>query len=113
MTARNIVISFLVVVLAIVGLNSVFVVNEMQRAVLLEFGRVVRADIPPGLHFKMPFINEIRMFDGRVQTSDAPPERYLTLEKKALIVDSFAKFRVANVSTYYTATSGDDDVAAS
>ncbi len=108
MTTRGIVVGFLVLVLAIMGLNSVFVITEMQRAVLLEFGRVIRADIQPGLHFKWPFINEIRAFDGRVQTSDAPPERYLTLEKKAVIVDSFAKFKISDVQTYYTATSGDE-----
>ncbi|MDA0791686.1 MAG: protease modulator HflC [Proteobacteria bacterium] len=108
MTTRGIVIGFLLLVLAIMGLNSVFVINEMQRAVLLEFGRVIRHDIQPGLHFKMPFVNEIRAFDGRVQTSDAPQERYLTLEKKAVIVDSFAKFKISDVETYYTATSGDE-----
>ena len=70
-----------------------------------------RADIPPGIHFKKPFINEVRKFDSRVTTLDAPAERYLTLEKKALIVDSFAKYRVSNVQTYYTSTSGDPRVA--
>jgi|TARA_B100002003_G_scaffold213605_1_gene211367 membrane protease subunit HflC len=93
---------------AVMGMNSVFVVTELERAVLLEFGKVVRNDLSPGLHFKMPFINEVRKFDGRVMTLDAAPERYLTLEKKALIVDSFAKYRVADVETYYTSTSGDE-----
>jgi len=83
----------------------------MQRAVLLEFGAVKRADIGPGLHLKWPFINDVRKFDGRVLTSDAPPERFLTLEKKAVIVDSFAKYRIENVATYYTATSGDESLA--
>ena len=92
-------------------MNSLFIVNEMQRAVLLEFGAVKRSDIEPGLHLKWPFINDVRKFDGRVRTSDAPPERFLTLEKKAVIVDSFAKFRVRNVTTYYTATSGDEGLA--
>jgi len=80
----------------------------MQRAVLLEFGKVVRDDIKPGLHLKLPIINEVRKFDGRILTSDAPAERFLTLEKKALIVDSFAKFKIEDVETYYTATSGDE-----
>ena len=60
---------------------------------------------------KWPFINDIRKFDARVLTSDAPPERFLTLEKKAVIVDSFAKFKVSNVQTYYTSTSGDQSRA--
>lgn len=108
MSTRGFVIGFLLVATAVLGVNSVFIVNEMQRAVLLEFGRVVRDDIKPGLHIKLPFINEVMKFDGRVLTSDADPERYLTLEKKAVIVDSFAKFKIADVQTYYTSTSGDE-----
>lgn len=108
MSTRATVIGLIIVALAVLGLNSVFVVNEKERAVLLEFGKVVRNDIPPGLHFKMPFINKVRKFDGRVVTLDAAAERFLTLEKKALIVDSFAKYRVDDVQTFYTSTSGDE-----
>ena len=111
MSATKSVITFIIFVLVILGTNSLFIVNEMQRAVLLEFGAVKRADIGPGLHLKWPFINDVRKFDGRVLTSDAPPERFLTLEKKAVIVDSFAKYRIENVATYYTATSGDESLA--
>ena len=99
---------FLLALLSFLGVNAIFVVSEFERAVLLEFGKVVRADIKPGLHFKLPIINEVRKFDARILTSDAPAERYLTLEKKAVIVDSFAKFRVENVQTFYTSTSGDE-----
>jgi len=99
---------FLIALLSFLGANAIFVVSEFERAVLLEFGKVVRADIKPGLHFKLPIINEVRKFDARILTSDAPAERYLTLEKKAVIVDSFAKFRVENVQTFYTSTSGDE-----
>lgn len=108
MSTRGIVMVFIIVASAMLGANSVFIVSEIERAVLLEFGKVVRNDIKPGLHFKLPLINEVRRFDARVMTSDAPPERFLTLEKKALIVDSFAKFRVLDADTYYTATSGDE-----
>lgn len=108
MSVRGVVLLFVVAVTIVMGMNSVFVVTELERAVLLEFGRVVRDDIPPGLHFKKPFINDVRKFDGRLTTLDAPAERYLTLEKKALIVDSFAKYRIKNVQTYYTSTSGDE-----
>ena len=99
---------FLLALLSFLGANAIFVVSEFERAVLLEFGKVVRSDIKPGLHFKLPIINEVRKFDARILTSDAPAERYLTLEKKAVIVDSFAKFRVQNVQTFYTSTSGDE-----
>jgi membrane protease subunit HflC len=105
---RSFVVGFVLVLLGLLGMNSLYVVNELERAILLEFGRVVNDDIKPGLHVKLPIINEVRKFDGRVRTSDAPSERFLTLEKKAVIVDSFAKFKVDNVQTYYTATSGDE-----
>lgn len=105
---RTFVVGFIVILLGLLGTNAVFVVTEKERAVLLEFGRVARANIAPGLHFKLPVINEIIKFDGRVLTSNAPSERFLTLEKKAVIVDSFAKFKIDDVETYYTATSGDE-----
>ena len=108
MGIRTLVLAFIIAALVVLGMNSLFIVTEMQRAVLLEFGRVIRDDIKPGLHFKLPIINEVRKFDGRILTSDAPAERFLTLEKKAVIVDSFAKFKIDNVQTYYTSTSGDE-----
>lgn len=88
--------------------NSLYIVKETQRAVLLQFGEVVNPDIQPGLHAKIPFVNNVRFFDARVLTVDALPERFLTLEKKALVVDSYAKWRVSDVAKYYTATGGDE-----
>lgn len=88
--------------------NSLYIVKETQRAVLLQFGEVVIPDIQPGLHAKIPFVNNVRFFDARVLTVDAQPERFLTLEKKALVVDSYAKWRVSDVAKYYTATGGDE-----
>ena len=108
MSTRTFVLGFILAAVVVLGMNSLFIVTEMQRAVLLEFGKVVRDNIEPGLHIKLPIINEVRKFDGRILTSDAPPERFLTLEKKAVIVDSFAKFKIDNVQTYYTSTSGDE-----
>ena len=97
----------LVVLLAVVS-NSLYVVNERERAVLLKFGEVVSTDIEPGLHFKIPIVNDVRRFESRLITLDSSPQRYLTAEKKALIVDSFVKWRVADAGTYYTATGGDE-----
>ena len=105
---RTFVVGFVLVLLGLLGIYSLYVVTELERAILLEFGRVVNDDIKPGLHVKLPIINEVRKFDGRVRTTDAPSERFLTLEKKAVIVDSFAKYKVDNVQIYYTATSGDE-----
>ena len=97
----------LVVLVAIVS-NALFVVNERERAVLLKFGEVVSTDIEPGLHFKIPIVNDVRRFESRLITLDSSPQRYLTAEKKALIVDSFVKWQVADAGKYYTATGGDE-----
>jgi len=94
-------------VLFVLG-NSLYIIKETERAVLLQFGEVVNPDIQPGLHIKIPFVNNVRKFDGRVLTVDAQPERFLTQEKKAVIVDSFAKFRVADTAKFYTATNGEE-----
>jgi membrane protease subunit HflC len=88
-----------------------FVVSQTERAVMLQFGDMVRTDIPPGLHFKIPYVNTVRKFDARVLTVDATPQRYLTLEQKALLVDSYAMWRIVDVERFYTATSGDESRA--
>ncbi len=109
MSTKGLVGIFVAAVVVVLLWNSFFIVTEVERAVLLEFGAVVNTgDIPPGLHFKKPFINEVKKFDARVLTLDALPERYLTLEKKAVIVDSFAKFKIAAADRFYEATSGDE-----
>ncbi len=105
---------FLLAVLFIAGVlvvNSVYIVNEFQRAVLLRLGKVHNADISTGLYFKWPFFDQVRKFDGRILTLDAPAERFLTVEKKSMQVDSFAKWRIVDVSKYYTATNGDQERA--
>lgn len=97
--------------LIIIAFNCLYVVREIDRAVLLTFGEVTNADIAPGLHFKIPGVHTVRKFDGRLQTLDAETESFLTAEREYLEVDSFAKWRVSNVSTYYTRTSGDLNTA--
>jgi len=92
--------------------NAVYVISETQRGVLLRFGEVVKTDLAPGLHFKTPFVNSVRKFDGRILTVDSTPERFFTQEQKQLIVDSYAKFRVIDVAKYYTATNGEEFRAA-
>ncbi len=88
-------------------MSSAFTVKEWERAILFQFGEVVRTEYKPGLHFKIPVINNVRKFDGRVMTLDAEPERYLTAEKKNLIVDAFVKWRIDDIKQYYTAMGGD------
>ena len=105
----SLIIALLLVVL--VGSNTLYIIKETERGVLLKFGKVVNDDIQSGLHIKVPVMHEVRKFDARVLTLDAPPERFLTVEKKGMIVDSFAKWRIADVSKYYTATNGEESSA--
>lgn len=91
--------------------NSLYVVDETQRAVKLRFGEVVEENIQPGLHFKVPITQTIRKFDTRLLTLDTDTSRYLTLEQKAVIVDSYVKWQVVNPTRYYEATSGDELMA--
>ena len=113
MSGRNVTFILLVVVLLFVASNALYVIKETERGVLLQFGEVVNPDIQPGLHVKIPFVNNVRKFDGRVLTVDSQPERFFTQEQKALIVDSYAKFRVGDTSKFYTATNGEIDRAMS
>lgn len=87
--------------------NSVYVINQWETGVVLRLGEIVKADIEPGIHFKTPFINNVRKFDRRQQTLDSAPERFLTSEKKNLEVDSFVKWRVKDVEKFFTTVSGD------
>jgi len=91
----------------VVGSQSVYVINETERAIRLKFGEVVEADIEPGIHVKAPFVDDIKRFDARVLTLDTTPSRLLTSGKKYVIVDSYAKWRIKDVRSYYKATSGD------
>jgi membrane protease subunit HflC len=107
----NIFISAFSLIVVIFLSQSLFVVSEIERAVKLRFGEIVQFDVEPGLHFKWPIINSVRYFDGRILTLDAQPQRYLTSEKKALMVDSFIKWRVKDVARYFTTTGGDEERA--
>ncbi|MBS9404332.1 protease modulator HflC [Halomonas sp. TRM85114] len=91
--------------------NTLYVVDETERAVKLRFGEVIEENIQPGLHAKIPITQTIRKFDTRVLTLDTDPSRYLTLEQKAVIVDSYVQWKVVNPTRYYEATSGDELMA--
>ena len=101
---------FVVLVLLGVGLfnQTAYRVLETEKAILLEFGNLVDASIKPGLHFKLPVAEEVKKFDARVLTLETSGETYYTLEKKPLIVDSFVKWRVADIEKFYTGTSFDE-----
>jgi membrane protease subunit HflC len=105
---RNFVLLVVAVLVLLLAFDGVYIVKQTERAVLLRFGAVERADVPPGLHFKWPIADSVKKTDGRVLTLDSQAERFFTIEKKPLIVDSFVKWRVDDVSTYYQATSFDE-----
>lgn len=88
--------------------SSVFTVDERQKVLLFKFGEIVGSDFKPGIHFKIPFINNVKKFDNRILTIDQKPERFLTVEKKDLIVDSYVKWRISDIVQYYKTTQGDE-----
>ena len=108
MNFRNFAFLAIAVLAVFLLMQSLYIVKETERAILLRFGALSRADVPPGLHLKLPIAEEVKKFDARVLTLDSSPETYYTLEKKPLIVDSFAKWRIIDVPNYYTASSGEE-----
>ncbi|MBC8222404.1 MAG: protease modulator HflC [SAR86 cluster bacterium] len=87
-------------------LNSIFVIDEKEDGIVFQFGEAIKTDLPTGLNFKLPIIQNVKKYDSRLQTLDEEPNRILTVESKYLIVDSFVKYRITNVRTFYDATSG-------
>lgn len=107
----------LVVAAAVLSFSSVFIVPEGQRAIVLLFSKVQKDSTDtavvyePGLHFKVPFVSQVRKLDARIQTLDGTPDRFVTSEKKDLIVDSYVKWRVQDFSDFYLRTRGDKNYA--
>jgi len=104
--------------LFVLVVSSVFVIYEGQRGIVFQFSKIKRDSatdkmmvFEPGLHFKIPFIETVRKLDQRIQTLDEAPDRFVTAEKKDLMVDSFVKWRIVDFSTYYLRTSGSVDNA--
>jgi len=95
-------------VLALAATMSVFHVNQNEKAILFRLGEIVTTDLQPGLHFMTPVINNVSTFDARVLTLDGKSERFLTSEKKNVIVDSFVKWRIGDVGLFYTTVGGDE-----
>jgi membrane protease subunit HflC len=109
---KNLIKAIGLLIFVVVAVNStLYVVSEFERGVKLRFGKLIESDIQPGLHVKIPFVDDVRIFDARILTVDAQPDSFFTIEKKRLIVDSYAKWRIANVETYYKSTGGVESVA--
>ncbi len=98
-------------ILVMIGLSSLLVVNEGERAIVSRFGKVLKDEgvtrvYVPGLHVKIPVIDKIRYLDSRIQTLDGAPDRFVTSEKKDLMVDSYVKWRIKDFEKYYLSTNG-------
>ncbi len=106
MSGKSIIGLILLLGAAAVVASAIYTVDEREKAIVFKFGEIVESNDKPGLHFKTPFINTVKKFDARIQTLDADPQRYLTIEKKNLVVDSFVKWRIRNVAKYYVTVSG-------
>ena len=106
--ARINTIIFLAIAAFIIVSSSIFFVEEREKAILLRLGQIERADYQPGIHFKIPFVNNVKFFDGRILTLDATPARYLTGEKKNVSVDSFVLWRIDDVATYFESMGGNE-----
>lgn len=98
----------LLVIVGFVAVNSLYIIDERQSAIKLRFSEVVKTDIEPGLHFKIPLIEEVKKFDARIITLDSQSERFITNEQKSLEVDAYVQWRIYDTSTFYTANSGGD-----
>lgn len=113
MSGRFLGLLFSVLAVYLIGSGSLYIVDEKERGVLLRFGKLNESNIEPGLHVKVPFIDQVLRFDTRVLTLDSPEREYLTVEQKPLVVDSYATWRIVDVAKFYKSTSGDEQRAIS
>ncbi len=108
----------LVIISLVVGLMSVFVVDEGERGIVIRFGRVLKNDddtariYQPGLQFKVPFFDRVKLLDARIQTMDDQSDRFVTSEKKDVIIDSYVKWRIEDFGQYYLSTGGGNRLTA-
>lgn len=104
----NMILGLVALVLGAVAM-SVFTVHQRQYALVFQLGEVKRVITEPGLHFKLPLVQNIRFFDNRILTLEsADPERFITSEKKNVLVDSFIKWRIVDPKLYYVSVGGDE-----
>ncbi len=112
MTPSKMWLGAVALLVVIAAYSSMFVVRQYELALKLRLGEIVDSDYDPGLHFLIPGLNNVIKFDGRIHTLDQSPERFLTIEKKDVIVDSYAKWRIANVAQFYRSTGGGNEARA-
>lgn len=106
------ILSILVVILFFVGSSAIYIVDERQQAILFQLGEVVDVKTEPGLYFKIPVAQNVRFFEKRILTMDSEePERFITSEKKNVLVDLFVKWRIVDVRQYFVSVRGDEALA--
>lgn len=93
---------------AVLFFSSVYTVDEWQRGLLFQFGEFKGDEIEPGLNFKVPFVNEVKKYDVRIQTMDKAPEKFFTVKKEELLIDSFVKWRIDNLQQFYKSVGNKD-----
>jgi len=102
----------IIIALFILASSSLFIVDQRQKAIVFQLGEVVDVKTDPGLYFKIPMVQNVRFFDSRILTMDAEePDRYITSEKKNVLVDLFVKWRIIDVKQYYISVRGDEEMA--
>ena len=101
-----------IVVLFLLVSSSLYIVDQRQKAIVFQLGEVVSVKESPGLYFKIPMVQNVRFFDSRILTMDAEePDRFITSEKKNVLVDLFVKWRIIDVKQYYISVRGDETLA--
>lgn len=108
---KLIAIAVLVLLALLIVSGSVYSIDEREKAIVVRFGQVIRYDDAPGLHFKTPFLESVKLYDARILTMDADPQPFLTKEKKSVLVDSYVKWRIADLLKYYVSVGGDEQKA--
>ena len=98
--------------LLFLGSSSLYIVDQRQQAIVFQLGEVVDVKSAPGLYFKLPLVQNVRFFESRIMTMDTvEPERFITSEKKNVLVDLFVKWRIVDVKQYYISVRGDEMLA--
>lgn len=113
MSAKSLFGAVIVAIVVVILATSLYIVKDYQKALVLRFGEVHIQDVKPGLHFKVPVMDQVKIFDGRLLTLDEDAESFFTIQNEPLEVDSYAKWRIKDADTYYTTTGGDENVAKS
>lgn len=112
MSSRNLLFTLVALaVLVLLVANSCFIVTPDSRALVTQFGRIVGTDYTPGLHFKLPFVQDVNVYDSRILTLDNQTQTFSTADKKDLQVSYFVKWKIADTRAYYRATGGQELVA--